>query len=429
MRTVLVLAVWLCAPISVGAAPASLIDLYKSLHSSPELSWQEEATARRLAAEFDAAGFEVSTGIGGYGVVALMTNGDGPVLMLRADMDGLPVVEQTGLAFASTATTTNADGQTVGVMHACGHDVHMTALVGAARELAARRATWAGTLMLVAQPAEEVGGGARAMLGDGLFERFARPDYNVALHVSADLPAGTIGYASGFAMANVDSVDIRIPGVGGHGAYPHLTRDPVVMAAEIVMTLQTIVSREIAPIEAAVITVGSIHGGTKHNVIADEVRLQLTVRSYADETREYLLRRIGEVAIGVARTHDMPPDTLPEITIRDEYTPSVYNDPGFTLALAARLRRTLGADRVREVPPVMGGEDFARYGRQEPPIPSALLWLGAVDPAAVEAAAAAGTSLPSLHSSRFAPLPGPTITAGVTVLTQAALEVLGTPES
>ncbi|MDP6377072.1 MAG: amidohydrolase [Pseudomonadales bacterium] len=402
--------------------------LYEYLHANPELSWAEQATAAHLANALRELGFDVTPGVGGHGVVAVLRNGKGPTLALRADMDALPVRENTGLEYASTVTTSNDSGQTVAVMHACGHDVHMSVLVGSARRLAAMQSTWQGTLLLIAQPAEEVGGGARAMLDDGLYQRFPRPDYNFALHVSADLAAGRIGYVAGYSMANVDSVDIHVSGVGGHGAYPHLTKDPVVIAAQIVMALQTIVSREISPLESAVITVGSIHGGTKHNVISNGVDLQLTVRSYADETRNFLLRRIREISEGIALTNGLSGPLLPTVTVRDEYTPSVFNEPALVQRIAAHLSERLGAARLAQVPPVMAGEDFSRYARVTPKIPSALFWLGAVNPILIEEAKASGQSLPSLHSAQFAPLPGPTLEAGIHAMTETALLLLGSPQ-
>ena len=304
---------------------------------------------------------------------------------------------RTGLAYASTSTAMQDDGTTVPVMHACGHDLHMTVLVGTARRLAAKRDTWQGTLMLIAQPAEERGAGARLMLADGLFERFPRPDYNLALHASAELPVGVIGYTRGYAMANVDSVDINVRGIGGHGAYPHKTKDPVVLAAQLILQSQTIISREISPVEPAVITVGSIHGGSKHNIIGDSVRLQLTVRSYSDETREYLLRRIKEISLGLARTAGLPEDLLPEVRIKDEHTPSVFNDPALVDRVVSVLSGELGESSVQAVPPVMAGEDFARYGRTEPPIPSMLFWLGTIDPDRYSAAMKSRESLPVLQ--------------------------------
>ena len=404
---------------------AYLLALYEHLHTNPELSFQEQATSARIAQELSDTGFRVTKGVGGFGIVAVLENGSGPTLMLRTDMDALPVEEQTELPYASTSTAIQDDGTTVPVMHACGHDLHMTVLVGTARRLVAERDTWRGTLLLIAQPAEERGAGARKMIEDGLFKRFPRPDYNLALHVSAELPSGVIGYTSGYAMANVDSVDINVRGIGGHGAYPHKTKDPIVLALQLILQLQTIISREISPLESAVITVGSIHGGSKHNIISDSVRLQLTVRSYSDKTREYLLRRIKEISNGLARTAGLPENLLPEVTINDEYTPSVFNDPDLTDRVVSVLRAEFGDSSIRAVPPVMAGEDFSRYGRTEPPIPSMLFWLGSVDPERYSTAISKGKNLPALHSPLFAPLPEPTIETGVrafTSLTQTLLD-------
>ncbi len=403
-----------------------LLDLYKYLHTHPELSFQEESTAEHIAMELESVGFSVTRNVGGYGIVGLLENGPGPTVMLRTDLDGLPVAEQTGLSYASQATAIEQTGQEVSVMHACGHDVHMTVFVGTARNLAERRDEWSGTLMMIGQPAEERGAGARAMLADGLFERFPRPDYNVALHVSAEHPAGEISYVPGWAMANVDSVDIAIHGIGGHGAYPHMTRDPVVLAASIIMNLQTLVSREMKPLEPTVVTVGSIHGGAKHNVISDRVDLQLTVRSYSDDVRNALLAGIERIAVSQARTLGFPEDKLPEVTVREEYTPSVLNDAELTNRLAAVFREQLGEDRVTIGEPSLGGEDFSLYGRTEPAIPSLLFWLGAVKSSTYLDAKSSGKPLPSLHSSFFAPDPGPTIETGITAMTSAALELLET---
>ena len=275
--------------------------------------------------------------------------------------------------------------------------------------------------MLLGQPAEEIGAGAKAMLGDQLYRRFPLPDYNLALHVSASLPAGQIGYVSGYALANVDSVDVSVYGRGGHGAYPHKTRDPVVIAAEIVLALQTIVSRELSPLDSAVVTIGSIHGGTKHNIISDEVRLQLTVRSYSDETRAYLLRRIEEVSHGSARTAGMAEDRLPQVTVKDEFTPSVYNSPELVAAVVPLLRNELGDKAVVETSPVMGGEDFSRYGRTSEKIPGNLMWLGTVSEDDHRAAAAGKLALPSLHSAKYAPDAAPAIDTGVRGLSAALL--------
>lgn len=408
---------------------AYLDALYKHLHQNPELSYKEFETAKRMAAELEALGFDVTENVGGTGVVALMSNGEGPTVMLRADMDGLPVEELTGLDYASTTKSTNQVGEEVFVMHACGHDIHMTSLVGAARRLVEVKDQWRGTLMLILQPAEERGGGAKAMLADGLFERFPTPDYNVALHDNAGSPAGSIGYTKGYALANVDSVDITVHGIGGHGAYPHTTRDPIVLAAQIVNSLQTLVSRNISPLEAGVVTVGSIHGGSKHNIISDEVRLQLTVRSYSDEVRATLIDGIRRIAENQGRVAGLPEDKLPEVTVKDdESIPSTYNDPALAERIATMFAETGVSSNIVEAPPVMGGEDFSLFARTEDQIPSLIFWVGAVDPEKYQESLETGESLPSLHSPFFAPLPEPTIKTGVRAMTMAALELLGKPE-
>ncbi len=401
-----------------------LFDLYRYLHSHPELSFKETETAARLASEMSSLGFVVTEGVGGTGLVAVLENGDGPTLMIRADMDALPVNEMTGLHYASTVTSVEQTGQEVSVMHACGHDMHMTVWVGTARKLVAMKDQWSGTLVMIGQPAEERGAGARMMLDDGLFKRFLRPDANVAFHVSPTLQTGAIGYTSGFAMANVDSVDIKIRGIGGHGAYPHTTKDPVVLASQIVLALQTLVSREISPLESGVVTVGSFHGGAKHNVISDQVDLQLTVRSYSDETRAHLLAGIERITKGQAEAFGMPKDLMPTVTTKKEFTPSLYNDPDLTARVTDMLKENLGDERIVEVSPVMGGEDFARYGRTDPRIPSLMMRLGSVDPKKIKAAKKNGTPLPSLHSSVYAPVPETTIQTGVEAMTLTALELL-----
>ena len=405
----------------------SLLGLYTDLHRNPELSLMEERTAGVIARELRAVGAEVTTGFGGgYGVVGVMRNGPGPVVLLRADLDGLPVQEETGLPYASTRRTKNLAGQEVPVMHACGHDVHMTCLVGAARALAALKERWSGTLVLVGQPAEETGVGARVMLAAGLYRSFPKPDFAIALHDSATLPAGTVGVIEGFAMANVDSVDITVRGIGGHGAYPHTTRDPVVLAARIVLALQTIVSRENRPIDPVVITVGSIHGGTKHNIIPDEVKLQLTVRSYADDVRARTLEAIRRVCRGEAIASGLPEDRMPLVTVSEtEYTPATFNDPALTRRLRGTFERWLGAANVKSIDAEMGGEDFGRFGRTTERVPISLFRVGAVAPEAVVESTRTGGPLPSLHSSKFAPVPEPTLKTGVTALTAAALELLG----
>ena len=414
---------------SIQSAIASdygyLKDLYIDLHQNPELSFHEILTAKKIANELQSLGFEVTRPVGGTGLVGVLKNGKGPTLMLRTDLDALPVKEQTGLPYASTQQVSNDLGKTVDVMHACGHDIHMTVFIGTARRLVSLKDRWQGTLILVGQPAEERGAGARMMIEDGLFERFPRPDYNLALHVFPDLAAGTVGYTKEYAFANVDSVDIAVHGIGGHGAYPHKTKDPVVLAAKIISSLQTLVSREISPLDPAVVTVGSIHGGTKHNIIGDRVDLQLTVRSYSDQVRYQLLEGIKRIAFAEARAHGLPDSLLPTVRIKNEATPSVYNDPDFAMRMAQVFERTLGKNRVKETPPVMAGEDFSRYGRVEPKIPSLMFKLGAVDRNLLTKAKEKGEQLPSLHSPFFAPLPEPTIKTGVLAMTSAALELLG----
>ncbi|WP_245706009.1 M20 family metallopeptidase [Catalinimonas alkaloidigena] len=400
---------------------SSLEELYRQLHAHPELSFHETETAARLAREWREAGFEVTEQVGGNGVVAVLKNGKGPTLLIRTDMDALPVEEATGLPYASEVTTQDDAGQEVHVMHACGHDLHMTVAVGTARALSSQRNQWKGTLVMIGQPAEERSGGANAMLDDGLFTRFPQPDYALALHASPTLEAGKVGYVSGYALANVDMVDITVHGRGGHGAYPHTTLDPVVLSARLILDLQTIVSREISPLEPAVLTVGSIHGGTKGNVIPNEVRMELTLRSYSDEVRNQLIEKIKRTCHGVALSAGVPDSLLPEIQIRNESTPSVYNDPALTEQLQKVFVKTLGSDRVEQVPPVMAGEDFARYGRQDPKIPIMLFWLGTVSPEKLAAAQQGTLPLPSLHSAQFAPHYPPAIRTGVQAMTQAAL--------
>jgi hippurate hydrolase len=403
---------------------ATLLPLYKHFHAHPELSFQEVKTATRLAQELRQAGFEVTTGVGRHGVVAVMRNGRGPTVLVRADMDGLPVKEQTGLSYASVDKATDTQGNEVPVMHACGHDVHMTCLVGVARVMGQMKESWRGTLLLIGQPAEEAGGGARAMLADGLFQRFPRPDFCLALHDSAEFPVGTFSYTPGFAMANVDSVDITVRGSGGHGAYPHKTKDPIVLAASIVLALQTIVSRELEPTEPAVVTVGSIHGGTKHNIIPDEVRLQLTIRSYADEVRQHILEAIRRIVRGQALAAGLPEERLPLVEVHSDFTPSTYNDPDLTARIVEVMKVWFGKDNVIEKRPSMGGEDFGEFGRVEPKIPIFMFTVGGVDPKVYREAERTGKSLPSLHSSKWAPLPEPTINTGVEAMCAAVLELM-----
>jgi hippurate hydrolase len=395
----------------------SLAQLYKDLHRAPELSFEEEKTAAKMADELRELGFTVTEKVGGHGVVGVLKNGEGPTLLLRADMDGLPVVEETGLDYASQVKVRDARGATVGTMHACGHDMHMTMLLGTLRYLAADRDEWQGTLVPIFQPAEERGGGASAMLDDGLFSRFPRPDYALALHVAADRPTGVVAWRAGYAMANVDSVDITIKGKGGHGAYPHTTIDPIVIAAKLILDLQTIASREVKPIEPLVVTVGAIHAGTKHNIIGDDCKLQLTVRSYKPEVREQIMEAIRRKANAAAASAGAPE---PEIVISDG-TPALSNDEKLSKRLEPVVRKAIGKDNVEESEPSMGGEDFGAYGRAGVPI--LMMSVGSVSAERLEKYKESGGA-PSLHSPQFYPDIDATIETGVTTLTAASLELL-----
>jgi hippurate hydrolase len=404
----------------------SLMAIYKDLHAHPELSFMEVRSAGILAAEARKLGFKVTEKVGGTGVVAVMENGPGPVVMVRADMDGLPVTEQTGLPGASKVRVTTKEGVETGVMHACGHDTHMTAWIGVARLMAANKDKWSGTLVMIGQPAEERGAGARMMLEDGLYTRFPKPEYVLAFHDAAQFPAGKIGYTPGYALANVDSVDILVKGVGGHGAYPQATKDPIVLASRIVGALQTLVSREISPLDSAVVTVGSFHAGAKHNIISDEARLQLTVRSYTDAVRDHLLGGIARIAKGEAIAAGVPEDRMPVVTVqRDEYTPATYNTPEFTEEMAAFLKTSFGEERVVQMPPVMGGEDFGRFGREDKSIKSLIVWVGGVPQAEYDAAKREGRTLPSLHSPFWAPDAPAVISTATEALTAMTMKLMG----
>lgn len=414
----------------LAADMPGLMELYRDLHANPELSFEEHETAAKLAARMRDLGFEVTEKVGQTGVVSVMRNGDGPTVLLRADMDGLPVVEQTGLPYASKQTTTTENGVTTGIMHACGHDTHMAGFIGAAQLLVDHKDKWQGTLVMVLQPAEEIGLGALAMLEDGLYSDFPKPDYALAFHdAAAPAPAGTIGYTPGYALANVDSVDITVKGIGGHGAYPHTTVDPVVLASAIVMKLQTVVSRNSSPLDPAVITVGSFHAGAKHNIISDEAKLQLTVRSYSDASRQQLLDGIRRVARGEAITAGLPENMMPEITVEDPYTPSTFNDPGFTEAIAAGFKQRFGDARVMEWPAVMGGEDFSQFRRAAPDdVQSMIFWISGTPQPMLEALERDGTPLPSLHSPFWAPDAEKVIATGAEALAGAAIKLMPAAE-
>ena len=425
MRRAAIIAVSLTIVLARPAAAQSLWPqlepLYEDLHAHPELSFQETATAEKMAERLKGMGFEVTTGVGKTGVVGILKNGAGPTVMLRTELDALPVEEKTGLPYASKVTAKNAAGDTVSVMHACGHDVHMTAWIGAAMTLAQDRKSWHGTLMMVAQPAEEVGGGASGMIADGLFTRFPKPDVALAIHDNDSLPSGTVGIKGGPLLASADSVDIVVYGKGGHGARPHKTIDPIVIAARIILSLQTIVSRENDPFDPAVITVGSIHGGTKHNIIPDDVRMQLTVRAYKPEVRDRLLKGIERVAKAECEAANTP--RPPDVTLSD-HSPVTVNDAALAARVTAALERGLGDARVTEAIPIMGAEDFSQYA--DAGVPILMMWVGAVNPDTLAKAQKDGTVLPGLHSSLFAPDAQPTIMTGVDALVTAAREVFGT---
>jgi hippurate hydrolase len=412
----------------VADAYPRLEPLYKHLHANPELSTREEKTAQRLADELERIGFAVTRRMGGHGVVGVLSNGVGPTVLVRTDLDALPVTEQTGAPYASSVKVSDEKGNTVGVMHACGHDMHMTAFLGTARVLSELKDKWRGTLLMIGQPAEEKVQGAKAMLADGLFTRFPRPDYCVALHCAPDLPAGSVGITEGFALANVDSVDLVIRGVSGHGAWPHKTKDPIVLAAQTVLALQTIVSRETDPTQPAVVTVGSIHGGTKHNIIPDEVRLQLTLRSYSDEVRQHTIEAIKRITRGLAEAAGIPADRYPTVTF-NESSPATYNNPELAQRLTKVFKSWFGPDQMVTTKPIMGAEDFGLFGRTEHKIPICIFWLGTVDPDRFKEHQRTGKPLPALHSSQFLPVVEPTLKTGVTAMTAAVLDLLGSQPS
>ena len=418
--------------IAQGELP-SLLAIYKDIHSHPELSTREEKTSALVAKELRAVGCEVTENFGKYdnpslkcyGVVGIMKNGAGPTVLVRTDMDALPVEEDTGLPYASKVTTKADDAREVHVMHACGHDAHMSAFIGTARALQRLKDRWSGTIMFIGQPAEETVGGARAMLKAGLYNRFGKPDFALGFHDKADLQTGHIGVTPGYTYANVDSVDVTVRGIGGHGAYPHRTKDPVVLAAEMINAWQTIVSRENNPLDPIVVTVGSIHGGTKHNIIPDEVKMRLTVRTYKSEVREKVLKAIDEIAKGIASAGGVPPDRAPIVNVlRDQLTPATYNNPDLTKRLVEVWKKALGPGNVDIVDPTMGGEDFSEYSLPDHSIPAVDFHIGAVDPEKIAQFKKEGKELPSLHSSKFAPVPEPTIKVGIIGMTSAVLELM-----
>ena len=382
--------------------------LYFDLHRNPELAFHEQRTVEALATRVKALGYEVTTGVGGTGLVAILKNGAGPTVMLRTELDALPIEEKTGLPFASTVKVKNDSGETVPVSHMCGHDLHMSAWVGTAELMARSRDRWRGTLMLVGQPAEEIVSGASAMIRDGLFTRFAKPDYALGMHDDASLPAGIVGFHAGFFRAASNSIDMTVYGKGGHGAYPQNTIDPVVIAARIVLGLQTIVSRENNPADPAVITVGSIHGGSAWNIIPDQVKLQLTIRSLDPQVQKRLLDAIARESKGEALAANAPKEPLIETR---SSTDTVYNDPEATRRMVAAARAALGADRVIEMPALMGSEDFSQFGLAG--VHAVLLHVGAVDAAKLDAARTSGVPVPGVHSPLWAPVYEPTLKAAM----------------
>jgi len=411
----------------------SLLAIYKDIHSHPELSTREEKTSALVAKELRATGCEVTENFGKYdnpnlkcyGVIGIMKNGTGPIVLVRTDMDALPVEEDTGLPYASKVTAKADGGREVHVMHACGHDAHMSAFIGTARALQRLKDRWSGTIVFIGQPAEETVGGARALLKAGLYNRFGKPDFALGFHDKADLQTGHIGVTPGYTYANVDSVDVTVRGVGGHGAYPHKTKDPIVLAAEMINAWQTIASRENNPLDPIVITVGSIHGGTKHNIIPDEVKMQLTVRTYKSEVRDRVLKAIDQIAKGIASAGGVPADRAPIVNVlKDQFTPATYNNPDLTKRLVGVWKNVLGADNVEIVDPTMGGEDFAEYSLPDHSIPAVDFHIGAVDPEKIAQFKREGKELPSLHSSKFAPVPEPTIRVGIIGMTSAVLELM-----
>ena len=409
---------------------ASWITTYKNLHTTPELSHREEKTSAFVAGELRKLGFTVTERIGkyenaqwsGYGVVGVLRNGFGPTVLVRTELDALPVEEKTGLAYASQVKSKNDAGLDVSVMHACGHDIHMTSFLGTAKMLTELKSRWSGTLIMLGQPAEETGDGANAMLRDNLYANFPKPDFAIALHDKPELETGKVGYTPGYAMASATSIDIKIRGVGGHGPAPEATKDPIVVAAQVVMALQTIVSRENSPLEPAVVTVGSIHGGTRYNIIPDEVNLQLTVRTYKEEVRKHILASIERIVKGVAMTAGIPEDRAPEVKVA-EGTGSTYNDPQLIERLVGTFKQALGDENVVKMPPIMASEDFG-YFSMDHKIPTTIFWLGASDPAKVKASRESGVPLPGLHSALFAPVPEPTLRTGVKAMTSAVLDLM-----
>lgn len=407
---------------AVTSVPAAE-QMYRELHQNPELSLKEFKTAEKMALALEKLGFEVTGGVGGNGVVGVLRNGPGPVVMLRTDMDALPVRETTGVSWASIVTVTDDHGLETPVMHACGHDFHMTVWHGTLSALVALRSRWKGTIIAVAQPAEEVSGGSDKMIEDGLYSRFPLPDYALCYHVSPDLPAGTTGYFPGPIFAGVNSVDMKVIGIGGHGAMPHKAIDPIVLSAKIILDLQTIVSREINPVSPAVITVGSIHGGTKHNIIPEEVEMKLTLRFFTEDVFRQIREAVVRIANGHALAAGLPQEKWPVISFGKDFTPPVDNDPGLVNRAVASMETVLGKDNVLIVDPSTVAEDFGKYGRTDEKVKIALFWLGGANREKYERSIEEGTMLPALHSSNFLPDFVPAYTTGVTAMSLTMIDL------
>ena len=399
-------------------------DVYTDLHKNPELSLMEFNTAKKMADELKKLGFEVTTGVGGNGVVGILRNGPGKTVMLRTDMDALPIKENTGLPYSSSVVMKDAAGNENPVMHACGHDLHMTTWMGVLRTLAGLKNEWKGTIMAIAQPGEEGSLGAKAMIADGLFKKFPVPDYALCFHVSAELPSGTVGYFPGPIFAGVKSTDITVYGSGGHGAMPHLTVDPIVISARIINDFQTIVSREVSPVKPAVVTVGSIHGGTKHNVIPDEVKMLVTIRYFEDEVFNTIKESIINITRGAAIAAGLPENKMPLVEFDDDVNPPVSNNPELVMTCVKSMKNILGDKNVIQVDPATVAEDFGKYGLTEEKIPIALFWLGGVNTKRYEESVAGKLTLAPLHNSAFSPDFDPTFKTGVSAMSKTIIDLL-----
>jgi len=396
-----------------------LVEFYKTRHKNPEISLQEKETSKALATELRKVGFTVTENFGGYGIVGVFKNGNGPTILYRTDMDALPMYEKTDLAYQSQLKAT-LNGEEVGTMHSCGHDIHMTTWLGTARAMVAMKDKWKGTLLLIGQPAEEIGAGAKMMLEAGLYQKFGVPNYGLGLHSSPTLPAGKVGIGKGFVMASSQSVDINVYGVGSHGASPHMSIDPIVLSSMLVMELQTIVSRNVKPTESAVVTVGTIRGGTVGNIIPDMVTLKLTVRSFKEEVLEVVNKRIKEIARGVGIAAGLPEDKMPEVIIR-EAGPANFNNPAMTSRVIQSATSAIGKENVIDEEPVMLSEDFSYYGQTEHKVPTVFYWLGTVPDARMKKG-----DLPGLHSPFYYPQPEISLETGVTVTSQALMDLFNT---